>query len=170
MPCKAWPTRGDRMKFLGENGYDHELAEALKIFEVGHLYEVEDCDVGDWHHSVTFVGIKGRWNGVMFGFDVPDPIAPPMPPDPKPPSAEAMEAARRIPHAPGCLGELTRALDAFAAQAVAAAVAVEREHLRSDLRSVRAMAKASSFFTDADRSAVEQVAEFLEHQMAGRQP
>lgn len=62
----AWPKPGEKMKFLGRNGYDHELEKAKHHFAVGHAYEVESCDVGDWRHTVKFVGIKGDWNGVMF--------------------------------------------------------------------------------------------------------
>jgi len=61
-----WPAKGDLMTFLGKNGYPFELEEAKKIFVVGNSYEVHDCDVGDWHHSIQFVGVKGRFNGVMF--------------------------------------------------------------------------------------------------------
>lgn len=62
----GFPWKGDTMRFLGENGYDFEREKALKVFQIGSDYEVEDCDVGDWSHSVKFVGIDGRWNGVMF--------------------------------------------------------------------------------------------------------
>lgn len=61
-----FPWKGDRMRFLGKNGYGRELAEAMKLFEVGKVYEVADCSVGDWSHSVAFVGVPGRFNGVMF--------------------------------------------------------------------------------------------------------
>ena len=61
-----WPRQGDWMRFLGQNGYEHELAAAMQVFKVGHEYEVVDCEVGSWHHSVAFVGIPGRFNGVMF--------------------------------------------------------------------------------------------------------
>lgn len=62
----GWPWKGDRMRFLGEHGYEHERAEAKKVFEVGKEYEVEDIDIGDWHHTIAFVGIPGRYNSVMF--------------------------------------------------------------------------------------------------------
>lgn len=62
----GWPFKGDRMTFLGKNGYDYELVAAMKVFEVGKEYEVADCEVGDWHHTISFVGVDGRWNGVMF--------------------------------------------------------------------------------------------------------
>lgn len=65
-PRGAWPAPGDKMKFLGKNGYDHQLTEALGIFVIGNEYEVEDCDVGDWSHSIKFRGVSGRYNGVMF--------------------------------------------------------------------------------------------------------
>lgn len=61
-----WPQMGDTMRFLGENGYDHELKQARETFIVDCLYEVIDCEVGDWSHSIRFKGIDGRWNGVMF--------------------------------------------------------------------------------------------------------
>jgi hypothetical protein len=63
---REWPAKGDRMRFLGENGYDHELKAALKVFDIGREYEVVDCDVQSWSHSISFVGISGRFNGVMF--------------------------------------------------------------------------------------------------------
>lgn len=62
----GWPFKGDKMRFLGKNGYDSELAKAKQHFAVGTEYEVERCDVGDWSHTVEFVGIAGKWNGVMF--------------------------------------------------------------------------------------------------------
>lgn len=61
-----WPIKGDWMKFLGQNGYDHELEEALKIFTVGREYLVHDCNVQSWSHSIQFNGVRGWYNGVMF--------------------------------------------------------------------------------------------------------
>lgn len=61
-----WPTKGDHMTFLGKNGYEFELRDALNKFEVGKEYEVEDCNVQSWSHSVKFVGMEGWYNGVMF--------------------------------------------------------------------------------------------------------
>ena len=69
-----WPTAGDTMTFLGENGYDQQLEAAKKVFEVGKSYEVESCRVEDWSHSVRFVGIPGGYNGVMFSLDPTPPI------------------------------------------------------------------------------------------------
>jgi len=67
-PAKAerWPTKGDRMIFLNEHGYPEQRKRAAKAFEVGKEYEVDACDVGDWSHSVRFVGVEGWHNGVMF--------------------------------------------------------------------------------------------------------
>lgn len=62
----GWPWKGDRMIFLGKNGYERELTEAQKMFEVGKEYEVEDILIGAWSHTLSFVGIPGRYNGVMF--------------------------------------------------------------------------------------------------------
>ncbi len=61
-----WPAKGDRMKFLGVNGYPFELEQAKKIFTVGQSYRVHACNVESWSHSVQFDGIKGWFNGVMF--------------------------------------------------------------------------------------------------------
>lgn len=63
----GFPWKGDKMHFLGANGYEHELEAARKLFLTDQVYEVEDCDVGDWSHSIKFVGVEGRHNGVMFG-------------------------------------------------------------------------------------------------------
>lgn len=66
MPKDGWPSQGDKMTFLGKNGYDFERERALKIFAVGHEYEVENIEVHSWSHDIKFVGVEGRWNGVMF--------------------------------------------------------------------------------------------------------
>jgi hypothetical protein len=62
----GWPRQGDKMIFLGKNGYDYQLEAAKKIFNVGQEYMVERCDVGDWSHSIKFYCIDGLFNGVMF--------------------------------------------------------------------------------------------------------
>lgn len=62
----GFPWKGDKMLFLGVNGYEYELEKAKKVFTVGVEYEVADCEVGDWSHSIKFVGIPGQYNGVMF--------------------------------------------------------------------------------------------------------
>jgi len=61
-----WPAKGDTMTFIGKNGYPYQLEAALKIFTPGEKYRVHDCEVGDFSHSIEFVGVKGRFNGVMF--------------------------------------------------------------------------------------------------------
>jgi len=67
-----WPRAGDKMTFLGKNGYDYELQAAMKIFEVGAEYTVRGCDVGDWRHTISFEGKPGHFNGVMFARIAPD--------------------------------------------------------------------------------------------------
>lgn len=66
MSERGWPKRGDTMRFLGRNGYEFQLAEALKQFTPGETYTVSDCRVGSWDHSISFEGVDGRFNGVMF--------------------------------------------------------------------------------------------------------
>lgn len=66
MSDQKWPAKGDKMKFLGKNGYEFELRDAMNKFLVGEDYEVEKCNVQAWSHSVKFVGREGWYNGVMF--------------------------------------------------------------------------------------------------------
>jgi hypothetical protein len=61
-----WPKKGDKMTFVGRDGYPHQVTAARKVFTVGSEYEVVDCDVAASSHSIKFVGIDGRWNGVLF--------------------------------------------------------------------------------------------------------
>lgn len=61
-----WPAKGDLMTFLGKNGYEMELTEALRIFKVGQQYRVLECNVQSWSHSVRFEDVAGWYNGVMF--------------------------------------------------------------------------------------------------------
>ena len=68
----GWPWKGDRMRFLGKNGQVHERAAAMMGFEIDKEYEVIDCEVGDWYHTIAFVGVSGRWNGVMFEHCIPE--------------------------------------------------------------------------------------------------
>lgn len=63
----GWPWKGDKMRYLGQNGYDHERARAAECgFVPGALYTVVDIEVHDFSHSISFGEIGGRWNGVMF--------------------------------------------------------------------------------------------------------
>jgi hypothetical protein len=64
---KGWPNPGDKMRFLGANGYDHDLAAAFDAgFSACETYTVKNIDVGDWQHTIEFEEIPGRFNGVMF--------------------------------------------------------------------------------------------------------
>lgn len=65
-PAKQWPEPGDEMEFLASNGYPAELEHAMTIFTKGQILTVESCEVGGFDHRITFKGVKGRWNGVMF--------------------------------------------------------------------------------------------------------
>jgi hypothetical protein len=64
-----WPRKGDKMTFLGKNGYEFQLTEAMKAFTIGTAYTVKKCEVDSWSHSVEFEEVPGSWNGVMFSFD-----------------------------------------------------------------------------------------------------
>ncbi len=65
-PHSLWPQAGDFMRFHGDAGHDWECERAAEVFTIGADYEVVDCEVGEWSHSVAFKDIPGRWNGVMF--------------------------------------------------------------------------------------------------------
>lgn len=61
-----WPQAGDLMRFLNANGYPRERENAAEVLSTNCWYEVEDCDVQEWSHTVKFKGVDGRFNGVMF--------------------------------------------------------------------------------------------------------
>jgi len=61
-----FPKPGDVMVFRGEGGYDLQIEEAKKVFEVGEELVVEQCAVRAWDHSIWFEGHEGWFNGVMF--------------------------------------------------------------------------------------------------------
>lgn len=63
----CWPKAGDKMRFLGKNGYDFQLADAKKHFSEGQILTVVGCRVGAFDHTIKFEEEPKRWfNGVMF--------------------------------------------------------------------------------------------------------
>ena len=74
---RRWPKPGDRMRFLGQNGYDGERADAQEVFGgVVHDLVVKKFNLGDWRSTIEFEGIAGHWNSVMFDFVSRAPQAP----------------------------------------------------------------------------------------------
>lgn len=57
---------GTIVRFLNQNGYEHERDTAAISLTEGVDYEVEHIDVGNWSSRVKLVGIDGWWNTVMF--------------------------------------------------------------------------------------------------------
>jgi hypothetical protein len=55
-----------KVHFLNQHGYDREREEAARIFNTTDIYEVDSVQIGDWHTSVSFKGITGSFNSVMF--------------------------------------------------------------------------------------------------------
>jgi len=56
-------------KYLDENGYDADVEYARKCgFIKDQMYVVEDAEVGRSHTNVSFRGIEGKHNSVMFEF------------------------------------------------------------------------------------------------------
>jgi len=63
----GFPWKGDRMMYLGRNGYLNErVAAEASGFVPGVIYTVVSVDVSRWQHTITFAEIEGIWNGVMF--------------------------------------------------------------------------------------------------------
>jgi hypothetical protein len=91
-----WPKKGTRLRFLGKNGYDFQLVEALRVLNAGAVYTCTDCSVGDWEHSVALENVPGRFNGVMFEMVAPDDApASDTPARYEPEASEPKDAARR---------------------------------------------------------------------------
>lgn len=67
----GWPSNGDFVTFLGKNGYEYQLSEAMKVFNVGQEYEILDCVVSMSSSYYVFKGIPGTWNTVMFRINRP---------------------------------------------------------------------------------------------------
>lgn len=57
---------GDKVRFLGRNGYDGELQRAKDIFWTDKTYTVAGVSVGGWSSTYTFEEVGGSWNTVMF--------------------------------------------------------------------------------------------------------
>lgn len=67
-PQSGWPRPGDKVQFLGRNGYNIELEQARELFAPGQLLTIKRCDVGDWRTGYQFEEHPSRWfNSVMFG-------------------------------------------------------------------------------------------------------
>lgn len=71
MSDDRWPKPGDKMRFLGKNGYPFELEEAMKVMSPGDVFTVKSGSVGGFSNSIRFAEIDGSWNGVMFEFVTP---------------------------------------------------------------------------------------------------
>lgn len=61
-----WPQPGDKMRFLGENGYPFQLEAAMREFKVGEIVTVDFVEVASWHTGIKFLGRNGWHNSVMF--------------------------------------------------------------------------------------------------------
>lgn len=60
------PEVGDKVRFLDANGYDAQLLRARERFYKGQILIVRSRDVGDWSSSLSFEGVEGNFNSVMF--------------------------------------------------------------------------------------------------------
>ena len=62
----GWAHKGDKVRFLNRNGYDHQLNEARALFKPGAILTVESVNVSSWTSYYQFRDVKGRFNTVMF--------------------------------------------------------------------------------------------------------
>lgn len=62
-----YATKGDKVRFLNENGRESEREFAAKILTEGQVYTVDHTDVYGWHTDVYLQEIPGHYfNSVMF--------------------------------------------------------------------------------------------------------
>ncbi|MCU7378150.1 hypothetical protein OBO34_07255 [Clostridiales Family XIII bacterium ASD5510] len=62
-----WTAKGEKVRFLGENGMELELDEAKQNLVVGGEYTVERVNVGRWCSYVHLVEVPDKeFNSVMF--------------------------------------------------------------------------------------------------------
>lgn len=66
MSMNIYSHPGTRVRFLNENGYDHERTSAAEVFDTERYYTVSEIDVGNWSSTVHFEEVEGWWNTVMF--------------------------------------------------------------------------------------------------------
>lgn len=59
-------VRGERVRFLNENGYDIQRERAADIFNTKQLLTVDTLTVGRSSSTYTFYGYAGSFNTVMF--------------------------------------------------------------------------------------------------------
>ena len=53
-----------KAKFLGQNGHDYELKQALNMGLVpGNMYEIEDLVIGGFSSQLYLVGYKNKHTG-----------------------------------------------------------------------------------------------------------
>jgi hypothetical protein len=65
--CKEnFPGKGDKVRFMNQNGYDTEREKALKAIGLERIVTVVHCDIGSSSSSYTFEEVPGKWNTVMF--------------------------------------------------------------------------------------------------------
>lgn len=61
-----FPGAGDKVRFIGRNGYDFELVQAMIEFEVGEIVTVAKTCIGGFKSSYRFEGRNDSFNTVMF--------------------------------------------------------------------------------------------------------
>ena len=66
-PMSIRSKPGDRVVFMGRNGYNYELEEAKRCLSIGGTYTIKRIDVHNWSSSIELLEIPGKYfNTVMF--------------------------------------------------------------------------------------------------------
>jgi hypothetical protein len=62
-----YAKKGDKVRFLNENGREAERAYAAEILKEGKAYTIDHTDVYGWHTDVYLQEVPGKsFNSVMF--------------------------------------------------------------------------------------------------------
>lgn len=66
-PAPGWPDKGEKVRFINQNGYDYELSYAREHMDEGHILTIKSVQIGDWRTFYEFEELPGKfYNSVMF--------------------------------------------------------------------------------------------------------
>lgn len=60
------PICAHQVKFLGKNGTDQDLKEAMKRLKIGKIYSVYRIDIDSFETRISLKGYPNDFNSVMF--------------------------------------------------------------------------------------------------------
>lgn len=66
-PAKGWPNKGDKVRYLATNGYEHDRNHANTYLKKDEILTIKDCSIGSWSSTYEFEEHPGKqFNTVMF--------------------------------------------------------------------------------------------------------